>query len=522
MKSQNDVQMYAKKTKDNLSPEQGILQDGGAIAGKPSAHEVVERIAGEAAKKFRFRGGRIPAMTLCEKSCIFYPIESRDVSAWLTEAILETGLLPRSDMKQIIVDILTAHALKASQEEPAHRIFQGKHALYYKISNNSIVRISKKGVIMNSFFPGVSFWRSSLEADQCLPDFSSSHKELLPLLKQAFHIKKDYRYAFAAALLGFFVPKLQTPILVLSGEKGTAKTTTSKHILELVNPSIAQAVTALPNGRDALITQLSNSYIAAFDNVAFPLKADTSNLLCLVATHAAISKRSLYSTNLQAVYDLKTKIVCNGIDEIAAKADLAERCCVIYLNQIPDADRRCYSEVEAEFNELKPRILGSIFNSLVEVFKDTTDFSDVAKPRMADFADFGLHVIHVLGEKPEKFLQQYTSGIKEQLSDAEARSPIVLAVDRLLFGRQGYLLRETPTVMAKMLNAVAKRNKIALVPQTASSITKTLKKNKHALESNGLRLTLPEGRTNTRWIQLEKVNQEECSAEKPSINVIEG
>lgn len=464
--------------------------------------DAIDLIVSDAKDAFSFRGGRTPAMTLEEGSCVFYPIDGREVSVWLTEAIYELGILPRSDVKEAIIELLTAYAMRQPGQEPCHRICQHDDHIWYKLNDQKILWVTTGNVKIGPTFKDVAFWHSAIEESQVNPDLSVLPSELYGLVKKAFRVKKNYRLVFIASLLTFFVPNLVSPVLVLSGEKGTAKTTTSKHIVELVSPLVVEPVVSLPSRVDGFISQLTNNYVCAFDNVVFPLKPNISDLLCQVVTHASFPKRELYTTNRLTVLCLRSKLIMNGIDEIAARPDFAERTCVVYLNRISEKNRRLDSEVEKDFQALKPKILGAIFNTLSAVLADRTDFSNIPKPRMAEFATFGMKVMQVLGKDPQAFLQQYTTGIADQLADAEARSPIVVVVDKLLFGHEGAAVRDTPKGMAKRINGVAERYKIPLVEQTANSVTKTLKKNSHALEASGLRLTLPKGRTNKRWIEL--------------------
>lgn len=488
---------------------QGVDQN--EVSSKEAAFNILEK----AKRDFTFRGGRMPSMTLESKSNSFYNIYGRDVSLWIIRQFEKAEILPRPDLKQAVADLLAAHAMKEGGREPAHRICQENDRLYYRLDDNRTIRITAGEVKKIKYSKNIAFWHNDIAADQATPDSDAKPDELLPLLKKLFRVKKAYRLTFAAVLLGFFIPDLKTPVLVLSGEKGTAKTTTSKQIIDLVSPTKVQAVVSMPTREDALVAQISNNYITAFDNLQFPIKPLFSDLLCQVVTHGSISKRRLYSTNDVAVFDLIAKLIMNGIDEIAARPDFAERCCVIYLERIPDEKRRGDKEIEEEFKTLKPRLLGAIFNTIAAVLADKTEFSSIPKPRMAEFAEFGMRVMTVLGEDPEAFLAQYKQIIEDQLADAEARSPVVAVVEKLLLGRRGEMLRESPTVLAQKFNGVAERNNIKITRQTANSITKTLKKHQHALTANGIKLSLPEGRTNRRWVGLQKLWQaEEVAAQR--------
>lgn len=504
-------------------PASSEIKEGGIKMPESfSFKDVALEILHDAEESLQFRGGRVPAMTLETDSNDFYPVSSKDVDAFLIDFLYhEKGIIANRDLRQMIIDGFMSFAMKASLQEPAYRIAQHKKTIYYRLSERKLLRISAKGVKPIEYAKGVAFWADASDRPQAQPDLSVKPRKLLPLLRKAFRVNSEYELIFAANLVAFFCPNLRTPILVLSGEKGTAKTTTSRHIMDLVAPSSVQQVVSLPSREDALIAQITNAYMTAFDNVQFPISPRFSDILCQLVTHGSYCKRSLYSTNGKAVFALRGKLIMNGIDEIAARPDFAERCNVVYLDVITSAERRCDSEIEAEFEAIKPKVLGAIINTIAAVLADTKDYSAFAKPRMAEFAQFGLKVMTAIGAEPSSFLQQYQHGIEEQIADAEARSPIVRVIDKLLFQKTGQHVRETPTIIATQVNRIASQSGIPLTEQTANSITKTLKKSVSALKASGIILTLPVTRQNERWIELRKVGESAPTREHHPLPVVD-
>ena len=121
---------------------------------------------------------------------------------------------------------------------------------------------------------------------------------------------------------------------------------------------------------------------------------------------------------------------------------------------------------------------------------------------MAEFYVFGLKAMEAIGENPDDFATAYLGDVAAQVADAEARLPIVRAVNELFQKRGEATIKERPTEMARFLNNIAAHNDIKLPELTAESVTKTLKKNAPALHRCGFELIIPEGRKNKRSIEL--------------------
>jgi len=121
---------------------------------------------------------------------------------------------------------------------------------------------------------------------------------------------------------------------------------------------------------------------------------------------------------------------------------------------------------------------------------------------MAEFYVFGLKAIEAIGENPDDFATAYLGDVAAQVADAEARLPIIRAVNELFQKRGEATIKETPADLSRHLNNIASHNDIKLPELTPESVTKTIKKNAPALLRQGFELILPEGRKNKRSIEL--------------------
>lgn len=170
----------------------------------------------------------------------------------------------------------------------------------------------------------------------------------------------------------------------MTGEQGSAKTSLSHAIRELLDPSDAPSSSAPREPRDIMCTAV-NSHVLCLDNLS-KIPENVSDALCRISTGSSIRERR-YHTNDGAEVLLKAKrpIIFNGID-FRMRGDLLDRSLLINLSQIPDDERRDEAELQEAFNSQKPEILGGIFDILVEILRNLLNTKLERKPRMADSA----------------------------------------------------------------------------------------------------------------------------------------
>jgi hypothetical protein len=174
------------------------------------------------------------------------------------------------------------------------------------------------------------------------------------------------------------------PILVLSGEQGSAKSTFSALLRALLDPNTAP-LRALPREDRDLFIAATNGHVLAFDNVS-GLPAWISDTLCRLATGGGFAVRQLYTDQDEVLFDAARPVVLNGIEEIVTRPDLADRAVFLTLEPIPEERRRPEAELWAAFEAERPRILGVLLDAVVEGLKRLPDTRLEKLPRMADFA----------------------------------------------------------------------------------------------------------------------------------------
>src|ERR1035437_9894433 len=107
------------------------------------------------------------------------------------------------------------------------------------------------------------------------------------------------------------------PVIVLSGEQGSANSTFSAILRALLDPNTAP-LRGLPREDPDLFIAASNGHVLAFDNVS-GLPAWISDTLCRLATGGGFAVRQLYTDQDEVLLDATRPLILNAIDEVITK-----------------------------------------------------------------------------------------------------------------------------------------------------------------------------------------------------------
>jgi hypothetical protein len=157
------------------------------------------------------------------------------------------------------------------------------------------------------------------------------------------------------------------PVMVLSGEQGSAKSTFAAILRALLDPNTAP-LRALPREDRDLFIAANNGHVLAFDNVS-GLPAWISDTLCRLATGGGFAVRQLYTDQDEVLFDAARPVILNGIEDIVTRPDLADRAVFLTLEPIPEERRRPEAALRAAFEVERARIIGVLLDAVVEGLK---------------------------------------------------------------------------------------------------------------------------------------------------------
>jgi hypothetical protein len=194
-----------------------------------------------------------------------------------------------------------------------------------------------------------------------------------------------------ALIVGFLsaalYPGQPQPALVTNGEQGSGKTTVSRVLKTLLDPSAAPVRCEAKEVRDLMIAA-RNNHVLALDHLSH-LKVWLSDALCRLATGGGFSTRELYSNDGEVIFDARRPTILNGIEDFVTRGDLLERAILLRLPAIPEEKRVPESEFWARFHALHPKALGALLDRVSGGLRELPGVTLARLPRMADFARWG-------------------------------------------------------------------------------------------------------------------------------------
>jgi len=308
-------------------------------------------------------------------------------------------------------------------------------------------------------------------------------------------------------IVSLFIPDIPHPILLPHGEQGSAKSTDQTLIKLLVDPSKPTLLT-VHNDRNEFIQQLAHNHVAYYDNIK-RVPDWLSDEACKAVTGIGQTKRRLYSNDEDFIYEYKRCLAFNGINISLIEPDAIDRSILIELERITRENRKLESEIFAEFKELRPGLLGYIFDILIKTLQifETIKLDDL--PRMADFALWGEAISRAMNHKPLEFINAYYDNIGKQNIEAVEAHPLGLAVTKFwdevveeskLDAKKSAEYYDSTSECLNMLNDVAGKNNININskswPKSAASLSRSLNRIRSSLlEGFGIEISI--GRVTT-------------------------
>jgi hypothetical protein len=358
------------------------------------------------------------------------------------------------------------------------------NGIYYDITDEgwSIIEITKEGWNVIEQDPHVClFRRYKHQLPQDRPDRDWTQTEIKRLW-DFFNVQECDRLLFLVTIATMFVPDIPHPILVLHGEPGTGKSTATRFIRQLVDPSQITSMALPPNAKETH-QFLDHNWLAPFDNVS-SISPWFSDLLCRTVTGEGTSQRSLYTDDEDFIRSYRRCVIINGIGNPAGRADLLDRAIDIEFERIS-----CLRDEKTLFDEwksYKPKILGCIMDALCFGLERIQSISDEGLPRMADFAKWGKAIAPVFGYEPEHFMQAYNEAIGQKWADTVEYDPFSQEVIKLVEDGNG-CWKGTATDLCEKLSPKCKGE--GTKPRWATSpkgVSAHLKRISPALRQSGI------------------------------------
>lgn len=279
-------------------------------------------------------------------------------------------------------------------------------------SDGRAVRVDRSGWRVEDRAP-VLFRRTALTGTLPVPERGGDIAELWPLV----NVAKCDRPLLLAFLVSCFWPNIAHPVPALFGEQGSAKTTTQRMLVQLIDMTPVPSRKP-PRDADSWVTAAAGSWLVGLDNLS-EIPHWLSDSICRAVTGDGDVRRRLYSDGDHHVFAFRRCILLNGIDVGVIRGDLAERLLPIRVDRIPDDQRKLDSDIWPAFDDAHPRLLGAVLDLVAGVAGVVPGLRLDCKPRMADFARIVAAVDQLLE----------TDGLREYLSKQGALAADAISGD---------------------------------------------------------------------------------------------
>lgn len=278
-------------------------------------------------------------------------------------------------------------------------------------------------------------------------------------------------------LVAALLPDLPHPIMLLSGEQGTGKTTAAKLVAGLIDPSPAQ-VRSAPKDIEGWQIAAAGSWVVPLDNLS-GVQGWLSDALCRAVTGEGLVKRALYTDDGLSLISYRRCVMLTSIDAGSMRGDLLERLVPIELHRITGRRRRTDRDLDAAYQMAKPTILAGLLDLTAAVIAALPAVHLIEHPRMADFARVLAALDTVTGWAS---LDTYTSEANELAAALVQDDPVASAVVALVDGQPGHAWEGTKGDLLEVLSLPDRQG----VPKSARGLGGSLKRLAPALSSAGV------------------------------------
>ncbi len=360
-------------------------------------------------------------------------LASKDFKRWLGRRLYQEKRVTAG--AQAVNDALLVLDGIAANDGPTHRVYtrlaECDGAIYLDLADNEwqAVKVTAHGwqVVSSDAVP-VKFRRPK----GMLPLPAPTRGGCLDALRSFVNVQseEDWRLIIAWLLAALHPVQYQPglaipfpfPVLALSGEMGSAKTTLARVLRALVDPNTAP-VRAEPKELRDLAVSAHNSWALVFDNLSH-LPQWLSDALCRLSTGGGNAYRTHYENDEETIFDAQRPIILTGIEELATKGDLVDRAILVHLAAIPDEKRRPESHFWSEFTNAHAGILGALLDAVAGALAALPQTTHDALPRMADFALWITAAEKTLGWQAGDFMKAYQANREGANSISLESSPV--------------------------------------------------------------------------------------------------
>lgn len=292
----------------------------------------------------------------------------------------ETGRIANREAIYSAAEQLEAYAVSEKRRNVYVRLGNDEEGnAYLDLCNDAYeaVKIAAEGwsIIQN---PPIIFRRGSGALPLPQPQRGGGVEEL----KRFINIADIDFVLIKGWLIGCLKSRGPYVIMSINGQQGSAKSTSSRFLKELIDPNEVP-LRSSPKEEEDLYISCLNNHIIIIDNLS-KIPGNQSDVFCRISTGGGISRRTKYADQDETAFKANRPLIFNGITDIVNRGDLLDRCIPITLEPIPEGKYLPEEELNRAFNERKPYILGALLDLVSSALRNR-ELNPPTQTRMADF-----------------------------------------------------------------------------------------------------------------------------------------
>ena len=426
--------------------------------------------------------------TTTSNGTLYTPLHSADFARLLCyNCHLELGFILSSSALKETTGLLSSLAeYEGERIITANRTFQQDGKVYISLdgTNQTAYMVDADGY-RKCTTPPVVFIPSP--TTNPLPDPTPGGK--LQVLKQLLNLGSEEAWLLVLtyivhSLMGFHTKT----ILLLQGERGSGKSTTSKVIGAMIDPS-KMPLQDIPQGTRNLMIAANNSYLLVLDNQG-KITTSVSNDLCRLATGGGFRHRRNYADTDEVYINVTRPQIINGIDhELITAPDLISRSIPISLPHMEDQQRMSEDKFWITFNGLHAALMGDVFQLISQVLKLLPEVQTDGLPRLTEYCRVGCALENILGYDKGTFLTAFDDVQKEALETASEVDVLSHAIVQFMDRRADWTGTATDLFKRLGVHQPFEVTRDAKWPRSARSLGKRLRGIESMLASQGIHFT---------------------------------
>ncbi|WP_176456175.1 ATP-binding protein [Mycobacterium marinum] len=238
--------------------------------------------------------------------------------------------------------------------------------------------------------------------------------------------ESDRPIVLAFLVAAWITPDAPHPILALLAEQGSAKSSVTRTLVDLVDPSPVP-LRKPPRDPDSWVTAAAASWVVALDNLSGNLQQWLSDSLCRASTGDGDVRRALYTDADVAVLKFRRCLILNGVDLSIDQGDLGERIAAVDLGRIPSHRRRTEQDLSTAWEQARRRVFTGLLDLAATVHKRLPQVRLDDLPRMADFGRVLQAIDEIHGTSG---LQRYRDRMRRLAADTLGHPFIAALIDQ--------------------------------------------------------------------------------------------